>query len=108
MPVPFVCSRLGLLFGNLAFCFYALGPGGGYRNKKAGKDNDLPSLLEFFRWARGPAVCGALQVAAAALLAFYGLKKCLEVAFAKAIGTLALDDLIEQGGAVFYRFGKQL
>src|SRR5579875_2754809 len=50
----------------------------------------------------------ALQVASLRLLALDGFKQCLEVALAEAAAALALDDLVEERGAVFDGAGKDL
>src|SRR6266567_6652064 len=51
---------------------------------------------------------GALQIAAQLLLAFDGFKQGLEVALAETAAAFALNDFVEQGGAVFYRLGEDL
>ena len=50
----------------------------------------------------------ALEVAAFGLLAFYGFEEGFEVALAEAAAAFALDDLVEEGGAVFYGAGEDL
>jgi hypothetical protein len=50
----------------------------------------------------------SLEVAAKFLFAFYGFEEGFEVALAEAAAALALDDLVEDGGAVFYRLGEDL
>jgi hypothetical protein len=49
-----------------------------------------------------------LQIAASLLLPFDGFKERLEVAFAEATASFALNNLKEQSGAIFYRAGKDL
>jgi hypothetical protein len=52
--------------------------------------------------------CGRLQGSAEALLVLDGLKQRLEIAFAKTLGTPALDNLKKYRGAVHNRLGEQL
>ena len=49
-----------------------------------------------------------LEVAAQLLFAFDGFEEGFEVSLAEAAAALALDDLVEDGGAVFYRLGEDL
>ena len=49
-----------------------------------------------------------LEIATEGLLSFDGFKEGLEVALAEAAASLALDDLVEDRGAVFYRTSEDL
>ena len=49
-----------------------------------------------------------LEITSEGLLSFDGFKEGLEVAFAEAAAPLALDDLVEDRGAVFYGTGEDL
>ena len=53
-------------------------------------------------------ICTKLQVAARGLFAFDSFKECFEVAFAEAATAFALDDLVEERRAIFYRTGEDL
>src|SRR5258708_4517657 len=64
-------------------------------------------------WPRGFAVVGwgmrgVGEVCALRLVALDGLEQRLEVALAEAAGATALDDLVEEGGAVTDRTGEDL
>jgi len=49
-----------------------------------------------------------LEIASQRLFTLNGFKKCLEVPFSEAAATFALDDLVENRGAVFHGTGKDL
>src|SRR5207302_3362175 len=49
-----------------------------------------------------------LEIPAQGLFAFNGFEEGFEVALAEAAAALALDDLVEDGGAVFYGAGEDL
>ncbi len=54
------------------------------------------------------AVRGVLEVATRVLFPLDGFEEGFEVAFAEAAASLPLDDLVEDGGAVFYGLGEDL
>src|SRR5947207_2674258 len=54
-------------------------------------------------WRRPPR---SLQIAAHCLLTFNRFEQCFEIALAEAFCTLSLNDLKEQGWAIFHRFGE--
>jgi hypothetical protein len=49
-----------------------------------------------------------LQISSQLLLSFNGFKQCLEIAGTKGFCPFALNDLEEQSGPVFNRFGEDL
>src|SRR5690606_23338906 len=54
------------------------------------------------------AAYGSSEVASASLFSFDCLEERLEVALPEAACSLALDDLVEDGGAVLHRLGEDL
>jgi hypothetical protein len=58
------------------------------------------------QWARPQDML--LKIAAQFLLTFDSFEESLEVSFAKAAAALALDDLVEDGRAIFDRLGEDL
>src|ERR1700722_16330855 len=50
----------------------------------------------------------SLEIAAQCLFSFDGFEERLEVALAEAAAALTLDDLVEDGGTVFYRASEDL
>ncbi len=55
-----------------------------------------------------PSIPPLSQVSPPRLLAFDGFEQGLEIALAEAAAPLALDDFIEQGGAILHRLGEDL
>src|SRR5579862_5963357 len=49
-----------------------------------------------------------LEIAACGLFALDGFKECFEIAFAEAAAAFALNDFVEERGAVFYRASEDL